>query len=187
MRLVLSFIACLLGVLPALAVGDSGSEAGTQEFAGRVPRVTRPSSHHKKEHSFITEELRTLDNLAKDWRKWDHASGDWGEIRPWLLLRGILPEIVYTSELFTNAEGGITTRRTPKVLGNLGLSLTFDTERLGLWPGGTLFLYGETQDGDGNGINDRVGSPLNSVSSLNASDFTQMSAYYLVKIYSVAS
>ena len=54
--------------------------------------------------------------------------------------QGIDFEAILTTDWMANTRGGI--KRTSRVLGNIDLTATFDTERLGLWEDGTFFLYG---------------------------------------------
>src|SRR5205085_6830203 len=61
-------------------------------------------------------------------------------------------------------------------LGDLDLYLTFDTEKLHAWRGGTIFVYGENNHGTG--LSDRLGL-LMPQSNLEAEPFTQLSEFWL--------
>ena len=61
--------------------------------------------------------------------------------------RGITAEYIYTSEVFTVANGGLTSRNATRYRGNLDLVLTGDTEAMDLWKGGRFFVYGNTYHG----------------------------------------
>ena len=163
---------------PLAAADETKPAAETNDAARMVPKIKRTSQPHKQAPSKLTEELRTIDDFSKPWWRWKNATGDWDGARPWLLDHGIIAQIVYTFEVFSNVRGGVTTRNATKALGNLDVTLTVDTERMDLWKGGTLFLHFENLAGDGNGINAEVGFPLNQISNLNAADFVQLSGYY---------
>ena len=163
---------------PLAAADETKPAAETNDAARMVPKIKRTSQPHKPPPPKLTEELRTIDDFSKPWWRWENATGDWDGARPWLLDHGIIAQIVYTFEVFSNVRGGVTTRNATKALGNLDVTLTVDTERMDLWKGGTLFLHFENLAGDGNGINTEVGFPLNQISNLNAANFVQLSGYY---------
>ena len=107
-----------------------------------------------------------------------HLTGDWEGVRKRLAQEGMLFEVVYTGEVMSRIDGGDTSKGDTSGLGNLDLTLTLDTGKLNWWSGGTFFVYLENMVGDGNKINNAVGGPLAPVSTLDADDFTQLSAYY---------
>ncbi|MEM8844165.1 MAG: carbohydrate porin [Pseudomonadota bacterium] len=107
-----------------------------------------------------------------------NLTGNWGGTRDQLEKNGIDLEAVYTFEVFTNVSGGDTTSDSTNVLGNIDLTATLDTEKLGWWKGGTFFIYYENLHGDENKTDDAVGGPLDSVSSLVADSFSQFSAWW---------
>ena len=89
---------------------------------------------------------------------------------------GISAEYVYTGEIFTNMRGGLNTRRATEYRGNFDLFVTADLDRIGFFPGGTLFLYGE--NGHGRGITERHVGDFQRLSNIDAPDFVQVSEYW---------
>lgn len=108
-------------------------------------------------------------------------TGDWSGKRQWLRNHGIDLESSYTFEIFSNVAGGVTTKNATKPLGDFNLMLTLDSEKLGLWKGGSLLVHGESLAGDSTGINAEVGFPINAVSNINAPSFTQLSEFYMTQ------
>jgi len=96
-----------------------------------------------------------------DWLHWQKMTGDWGGVRSSLADAGITFDIDVTQILQGNAHGGKDTTNAFRYSGTSDNTLTFDTGKMGLWPGGTIVLYGEARWG--NGINGKVGSlvPVN--------------------------
>lgn len=76
-------------------------------------------------------ELLTNDDLTV--RKW------WG-LRGKLEEKGVVFSAVYAGDFGFNTRGGTKTGST--YMGNLDLSLTFDSGKMNLWKGGTFFIYG---------------------------------------------
>jgi porin len=91
--------------------------------------------------------------------------------------RGVAVEVVYTGEVFANLHGGRDSDDATEYRGNLDLLLHLDLEKLGLWRGGRLFVYG--QNGHGEGISERHVGDLQTLSNLDAHDFTQLSELWL--------
>lgn len=108
-------------------------------------------------------------------------TGDWSGKRQWLVDHGIDLEFSYTFEIFSNVAGGVTTKDATKPLGDFNMVLTLDSEKMGLWRGGSLLVHGENLAGDSTGINPELGSPINFVSGLNAPSFTQLSEFYMTQ------
>jgi len=53
--------------------------------------------------------------------------------------KGLAMEVVYTVDYFSNTQGG--TKREDTYLTNLDLTLDIDTQKIGLWNGGQIFVY----------------------------------------------
>jgi porin len=104
---------------------------------------------------------------------WDErdATGDWNGNRRWLEERGVHLDLDYTGEAFLgaarHAPGTATAYR-----GTVDLMLGLDTQRLSLWPGGTLLI--DAQSGHGHGVSPELRTVMN-VSNLEAPPFTQLS------------
>lgn len=96
-----------------------------------------------------------------DWWQWKKMTGNWGGARTALADVGITFDIDVTQILQGNAHGGADTKNGIRYSGSGDLTLTIDTGKLGLWPGGIFLLNAEPKWGDG--INSKVGalSPVN--------------------------
>ncbi len=60
---------------------------------------------------------------------------------------GISIEAIYTGETFTKASGGLSNRRPTNYRSNLDLVAIVETERMGWWESGRLFVYGQNLSG----------------------------------------
>ncbi len=58
---------------------------------------------------------------------------------------GVAVEYVYTGEVMNNMRGGLNTRKATEYRGNFDLTVTTDLDRLGFFPGGTFFIYGQNR------------------------------------------
>lgn len=119
---------------------------------------------HKRQHAEPSAVRLGSEDKSKPWWEWEHATGDWGGGRIWLDEHGIVPEILYDVDVFGNTLGGAQTGAA--VSGLLDLGLTLETEKLGLWKRGILFLAGQNIVGDTQGVTDEVGDPFNPVTNL---------------------
>jgi porin len=121
-------------------------------------------------------ETRSPNGLSKPWWKWEHATGDWNGWRGRADNGGVTAELTYTGEVFGNLRGGIDSAGSAEYRGNVDVTFTADTQRLRLWPGGTAFVY--LQNGHGSGITtDHVGD-VQTISNIDADDFSQVSEYW---------
>jgi porin len=84
-------------------------------------------------------------------------------------------EFYYIGENFANLSGGI--RKGQRYRGDVALSLSLDTEKAGLWKGGSFSLTFENAHGAG--ITERFVGDLQFISSIDAGQFTQVSEYYI--------
>ncbi len=112
--------------------------------------------------------------------------GDWGGERNELAKRGITFEIELTQIYQGNARGGKDTSGAWGYSGSADYWFKFDTQRMGLWPGGLITIHGETIFGD---------SPFDSVGSILPVNFdallpqpnpglTTLSEVYLTQFFS---
>jgi hypothetical protein len=83
---------------------------------------------------------------------------DAGGLRDTLVERGIYFDLYVTQFLATNATGGAQDSGKTRYSGSADYWLTMDTAKLGLWPGGTTFVHGETSWGKS--VNSAAGSLL---------------------------
>ncbi|MCU0695632.1 MAG: carbohydrate porin [Myxococcaceae bacterium] len=106
----------------------------------------------------------------------DHLTTEWFGARTWLAEHGVTFDLVYAVEVFGLApplappgEG------TALVNGHLDVAVTLDTQGLGLWNGGKLYVLG--QNNHGPGINEVVGSATE-VSNIEAAPYTQLGEFF---------
>ncbi|QDU56511.1 hypothetical protein [Aeoliella mucimassa] len=88
----------------------------------------------------------------------------------------VVGEFAYTGEFFNNARGGLSTKSATRYRGNLDLILDFDLEQIAGLSGGTFFLYG--QQGHGSGITEDFVGDFQTISNIDAGDFSQVSEYW---------
>ena len=65
----------------------------------------------------------------------------------WHQLGPISAEAFYTSEVFNNTRGGISTKGATRYRGNLDISLRLDTAAANWWDGGELYVYMQQSQG----------------------------------------
>ena len=161
-------------------VSDIGGSLAKETLIQNPPvmQQSSPSPWFLKKHPVLNDKAATASSEPIPWSQWQHMAGEWDGVRPRLAQEGILFELVYTGEVMSRVDGGDSSKGDTSGLGNMDLTLTLDTGKLNWWTGGTFFVYVENMVGDGNKINDAVGGPLAPVSTLDADDFTQLSAYY---------
>ncbi|MDX8391783.1 MAG: carbohydrate porin [Mariprofundaceae bacterium] len=74
---------------------------------------------------------------------WPGITGEWGGLRSASEAAGLTLATVYTGEFVRNFDAGLVNGRKETIYhDDLDLTATLDTEKAGLWPGGTLFVYG---------------------------------------------
>jgi porin len=106
-------------------------------------------------------------------RLWKRTADSWHDFYSKLNERGVTLEFNYTGEAFHSFElqpNSVTPYR-----GLINLTVSFDTEKLGLWPHVELFIQG--QNGHGKGINISPGGIVQPISNIDARNFTQISEY----------
>jgi len=108
---------------------------------------------------------------------WPGITGGWGGVRQSLDDGGITIEGAYTGEFVRDFSGGTPGGSNIIYEDNLDLSITFDSEKMGLWSGGTLFVYGlHNHGGDPSG---NVIGDLQTASNIEAPDnFLVQEAWY---------
>lgn len=160
----------LLGSSPASATQEITANSEIRKHEEHSP------AQRKAPHRVSEETKEGLNGRLKPWWEWEHATGDWAGARPWLDEHGITPEVTYTGEVFSNLRGGINTEEAHEYRGNLDLTVTLDSEAVGLWSGGTFFFY--VQNGHGDGISEEHVGDVQMLSNIDADDFTQLSEYW---------
>jgi len=126
--------------------------------------------------SRVADRVPIDEGLAQPWCEWECLTGDWWGSRPWLDDHGISFEIIYTADYFVNTRGGLNTSNTHTYRGLLDIGLTIDTEALGLWKGGTVFV--DFQNIHGRDISLRHVGDLQALNNIDAPDRTQLAEYW---------
>ncbi len=72
---------------------------------------------------------------------WPGLTGTWGGARDRMEESGLTLEAVYTGEEVHNFGGGAFNKKGSIYHDNLDLAMTLDTEKAGMWKGGTFFVY----------------------------------------------
>lgn len=121
------------------------------------------------------KEKEASENLP--WQEGPYATGDWKGLRTNLEDHGITLEVTYYAEPFMKTHGGLTNHSAVKYLGLVDYSVTFDTEKMGLWKGGTIYVLG--QNLHGHGLTEQQIGDIQTVSSIDSANFTQLSEYWI--------
>jgi len=154
------FTSVLAGWLVMIPGGVSADAPG---FLGDTGSAQREARVHGNDSGMMT---------------WPGITGHWGGARESLEDRGIILEAVYSGEFVRNFDPGLVNGRRELIYeDNLDLTVTIDTGKAGLWPGGTIFVYGLRNHGgdpSGNVIGD-----LQTASNIEAPDnFLVHEAWY---------
>jgi len=136
--------------------------AGDPGFLGQPSDSQQEAAVHGHESSLLS---------------WPGITGGWGGVRQSLDDGGITIEGAYTGEFVRDFSGGTPGGSNIIYEDNLDLSITFDSEKMGLWSGGTLFVYGlHNHGGDPSG---NVIGDLQTASNIEAPDnFLVQEAWY---------
>ncbi len=121
-------ILALLMVLPSAVAQQEASQETTTEATTTVEKASPYSG---------------------SWWEWPKMTGDWGGARTTLADKGITLDIDVTQVMQHNWHGGVSTKNGLRYSGSGDISLTLDTGKMGLWPGGTIVLKAEPRWGDG--------------------------------------
>lgn len=139
--------------LPAFLLAQN---ADKKADAPAAPQKTEAPTAQKTE-------VTTVETKAEpsDWLHQKKMTGDWGGVRTDLANKGITFDLDITQVLQGNAHGGASTKNGLRYSGSADMTLTLDTGKMGLWPGGQFIIVGEPRWE--NGINKKVGSliPVN--------------------------
>lgn len=113
---------------------------------------------------------------ATKWYQGEYATGYWGGARKKLEDHGITLGVTYYAEPFFKVSGGLTNHSKMKYLGLVDYSVTFDTEKLGLWKGGTAYISGANLHG--HALTEQQVGDIQSISSIDARGFTKLSEFW---------
>ena len=107
------------------------------------------------------------------------AVSQWDRFRSNLEERGISFDLGYTGEVFRGfdlADGKGTEYR-----GMVNLYFALNTEKMGLWPGGELFV--DAQNGHGRGLSLSPGGVDLPISNIDAEDYTEIYEYGIIQTF----
>ena len=110
--------------------------------AERHDHALRPEVGKPQRPEPATEENS---DLGKPFWEWNHITDDWGGWRPKLDDAGIVIDADLTLDYSRNLRGGNGHGESLRHLFNF--NLTLDTERMGLWSGGTAFFNFQNHNG----------------------------------------
>ena len=169
---------CVIGTA-APADTSLGQVQGTDQ-----PKETEGVREQKRDRSSqppgpseITEELPAQNGPVKSsWWQWEYATGDWAGGRPWLEDRGLTFEISYSADFFYNLRGGLNTSGADQYRGLLGVGLTLDTERMGLWKDGTAYV--SMFENHGRDITERHVGDLQALNNADAPNRTRLYEFW---------
>jgi len=137
------------------------------------PGQDGPSSQPAGEEN--TEE-QPEDDAPGPFVEWSRLTGNWFGLRDLAEQQGITFDAYYSVDFFTNARGGLSTNDAPEVFALFDLSLSLDTEALGLWKGGTIYL--DMQDFRGRTPSEGLTGDLLLVNGNDAPERLQLSEYW---------
>ena len=143
---------------------------GVVAAAGPVARAAPPPSPFQHPASRAAADAPST--AAAD--ESQYLFGDWGGLRKQLSDEGLEFDILDRWDVLSDVSGGRSTGTS--VRGDFDVIATFDTGKLGLWRGGTFFLFAE--DNHGGRITDIHVGGVQNISSLEADGFTQLSEYW---------
>lgn len=136
-------------------------------------------AENEEPKSAIQEQIITLEKgetQSKSWWKRDRFLGEWGGRRQKLEDRGITFFGGYIRETFSKVRGGVDNEFHMKYMGLMEVGLEFDTEKMGLWKGGTALV--SMQNLHGTGLTDRYIQDLQAISNIDAPRMVQTGEYW---------
>lgn len=95
------------------------------------------------------EPQTTKESFLGNWWGGDYATGNWFGFRQKMMDHGITIDSNYMQSSFGKGHGGMNDARAVRGYSLYNLSATFDTEKMGLWKGGTGFLLYQLKKGMG--------------------------------------
>ncbi len=87
----------------------------------------------------LSNNIHSKDRHVPGYFRHRHLTGSWNGRRDSLEDRGLCLEMIFTGDILTNHTGGLNTGT--DYLGNIDLAATLDTEKAGLWKGGSFSIY----------------------------------------------
>ena len=149
-RITGALIAALLFTAPAFAEekkdlpsGEAGSQTKEQESKpeeGKAPGFAGTTGSAEKEAEIHGHEEGLVAPFG--------ITGEWGGLRKKLVDHGVTVKGLYTGEFASHYSGGPLNKNATLYHDNLDLTMIVDTEKAGLWPGGTIWVYGLRNHGN---------------------------------------
>jgi len=123
------------------------------------------------------EEIEEAASPLKSWLEGDYATGDWGGARSRLEDRGVTFEAIYMTDIFQKLHGGSQVSKYPaKAFGALDTAIILETEKMGLWKGGTATV--RFQHAHGWGLNERYIGAYQYVNAFDVGPFTHLAEFW---------
>src|SRR5262245_16444879 len=129
-------------------------------------QTPREAVEQKQPTTISSFTIYPVPNYGGDFRSRSYLTGDWVGLRSKLAERGVQFEFNITQIFQGVASGG--TKHTGRYSGLTDMVMKLDTQKLGLWPGGFLFV--EAQVPFGNTVNSFSGGilPVNTLVAMTA-------------------
>ncbi len=113
----------------------------------------------------------------KSWLEGDYATGDWGGARTELEDHGVTFEIIYMTDVLQKVYGGTQKSKYPtKAFGVLDSAIILETEKMGLWKGGTAVV--RFQNKHGMGLDARYFGSYQYMDAYDTEQFTHLAEYW---------
>lgn len=128
-----------------------------------------------------TTETIDSKNPFEKWFNASYLTGDWKGLRNKLQDKGIDLEVSYYSQGWMKTHGGLNNHTRTNYIGLIDMALTVDTEKLGLWNGGELFILGQSIHG--HTLTEKEVGDYQNYSYLEASQRTQLSEFWYKQSY----
>ncbi len=165
-----------------IAVAAAGARVGRAEDPSQPPATqgasgadaVRPLREAGPQPA--EEESPATEESGRSWSEWEYAAGDWAGGRTWLEDHGLTFEISYTADFFYNLSGGVNTSDAEQYRGLLGVGLSLDTGKMGLWEGGTAFV--SMFENHGTDITERHVGDLQAVNNADAPNRTRLYEFW---------
>ena len=172
------------------AAKKDGNQTLTNDDSNAVIDLKLQSSEEKKNNIVPIQDLKggvqkiedepEKQSALKSWVSGDHATGDWNGLRGKLEEHGVTLEVNYTNDSFLKMRGGLNNKTRLRPISLVDYGVTFDTEKLKLFPGGKIFILGQNIHGQGLTTN-QVGD-IQTLSSIDAPPLTQLGEYWYEQI-----
>lgn len=160
---------------PQLILNDNLPESNLA--IAKVQQEDVPVSSQEGQVEVQTASTSEHQDVLQGWISGNYFTGDWHGLRSELEDRGISIQGTYVNDSFASLAGGVERNRRVKPLGLFDIYANFDTEKLGLWKGGTFTTH--IQSNYGKGIIGSYIGGFQNISNIDAGDSVfQISEYF---------